>query len=870
MTRSITVLATRTVQQYGPVVVSLAAAAGFGLLLRGYLYPRPLFLLALVLSIWGHGLGPSLVGVGLATLAVRFLFPELLPAYGLVFDAIQFGLAAIAVTAFSSAKLRAEARRKLVEDQLRTSESRLTLAQSAAHLGVWDRDLRTNVITISGEYTKLYGLAPDQHALTHEQWLKLIHPDDRERLRALVREAVEETSIWDTEFRVVWPDGSIHWLLGKGTVFLDNSGRPVRRVGVNIDITERKQAEAALRESEERFRNMADTAPVMIWVSGPDKLCSFFNKGWLTFTGRTMEQELGNGWAAGVHPEDLDRCFATYSSSFDARRSFQMEYRLRRADGEYRWVLDNGKALYRGGEFTGYIGSCIDVTEQKLAVEGLRASEGRLIDAQRIAQVGSWERHFENDANSWSDQMFRIFGLPTGPAPHFPTFLEYVHPDDRNKITETDHQARSSMVPINVEYRIIRPDGEVRFLRSVVEAIRNDEGAAVGIAGATQDLTEQVKARELLRTSEERLRTAQRLAHVANWDWDIGADRVFWSEELYRIFGKPQNYTPDYEDFLQAVQPQDRELVNHTFRDALGGKRPYSLEFQITRPDGDVRSVACIAEVTRDDEGLPVRMYGACQDITDQKRAEATLRQSVDEIAHLNRVAAMGELTAALAHELNQPLAAILSNAQAAHRFLSGESPDLAQVRECLSEIVADDKRAGEVITRLRRLLKKGQFQASLVDLNEVVGDVIRLVRHDALLRNAHIKFEPLPGLHPVLGDRIQLYQVVLNLIMNGLEAASEPTPRECWLLVRTAQSNSGDVELTVEDSGKGIAESDLSRVFEPFFTTKQKGLGMGLSITRSIVQAHGGRIWAENRARGGAVFRCTLPMAHQRAAAAR
>jgi C4-dicarboxylate-specific signal transduction histidine kinase len=251
-------------------------------------------------------------------------------------------------------------------------------------------------------------------------------------------------------------------------------------------------------------------------------------------------------------------------------------------------------------------------------------------------------------------------------------------------------------------------------------------------------------------------------------------------------------------------------------------------------------------------------------DITSRKRAEIEVRRNLDEIAHMNRVAAMGELTASVAHEINQPLTAILSNAQAACRFLSGKSPDLAEVRECLADIISDDKRAGEVIKRLRALLKKGEFQASVVDLNEVVRDVIRLVGHDALLRKASVVFEPLAVLPPVLGDRIQLYQVALNLIVNGLAAAAEQVPRDRWLLVRTAESGSDGVELTVEDSGKGISEGDLPRVFEPFFTTKQEGLGMGLSISRSIVQAHGGRLWAENSAGGGAIFRCVLPVAQQ------
>jgi len=242
-------------------------------------------------------------------------------------------------------------------------------------------------------------------------------------------------------------------------------------------------------------------------------------------------------------------------------------------------------------------------------------------------------------------------------------------------------------------------------------------------------------------------------------------------------------------------------------------------------------------------------------------------RKSLDEIAHLNRVASMGELTASLAHELNQPLAAILSNAQAASRFLNRNSPDLAQVQECLTAIAADDSRAGEVINKMRGLLKKGKSQVSLVDLNEVVSDARRLVANDALFRQVSVKFTPLPGLQPVLGDRIQLYQVVLNFIVNALDAVAERPPGDRWVLVRTAEADGGVVELTVEDSGKGIAEGDLALVFEPFFSTRPEGLGMGLSISRTILQAHGGRIWAENSANGGAVFHCVLPVEQPTAA---
>ncbi len=284
--------------------------------------------------------------------------------------------------------------RKDVEHALRDSEQRLILAQNAARLGVCEWDLSTNAFRHSKEYARLYGLAPDDPPLTLEELAKHIHPEDRELVQANVKNALERTHAWDAEYRVLWPDGSIHWLHSKGAVLLDASGRPARSTGVVQDISERKQAEAVLRESEERFRNMADTAPVLIWVSGPDKGCIFFNKNWLGFTGRTMQQELGNGWAENVHPDDLDRCWQIYSSSFDARRCFVMEYRLRRADGDYRWVLDNGiPRRESGGVFAGYIGSCVDITD-------LRRAQEQALARQKLESIGVLAGGIAHDFNN--------------------------------------------------------------------------------------------------------------------------------------------------------------------------------------------------------------------------------------------------------------------------------------------------------------------------------------------------------------------------------------------------------------------------------------------------------------------------------------
>jgi C4-dicarboxylate-specific signal transduction histidine kinase len=245
-----------------------------------------------------------------------------------------------------------------------------------------------------------------------------------------------------------------------------------------------------------------------------------------------------------------------------------------------------------------------------------------------------------------------------------------------------------------------------------------------------------------------------------------------------------------------------------------------------------------------------------------RRQEELKAQRLRQDLAHIGRVSAMGELTASLAHELNQPLTAILSNAQAAQHLLAGDSVDLAEIREILNDIVADDKRAGEVIRRLRVLLKKGTLEYSSLDMNEVVREVAQLVRNDAIIRHVSMRLELASGLPPVRGDRVQLQQVVLNLVLNGLEAMREPWAGERILVIRTAQEGEAANAIAVQDSGTGIDDTDGDRMFQPLYTTKPEGLGMGLAIARSIVNAHGGRLQAANNTGSGATFYFTLPVA--------
>src|SRR5437660_1584992 len=286
------------------------------------------------------------------------------------------------------------------EAALRESEARINLVTNAANLGLWIWHNPGDELWVTERWRKLFGFA-DSEPVTSDRWLQVVHPGDRERTKQLVQHMFEHGGEYENEYRITWLDGSTRWILGHGSVELDEPGKPAVARGVSRDITKRKIAEEELRESEARFRTVADAAPVLIWMSGPDKLCNFFNKGWLDFTGRSREQELGNGWAGGVPRDALDHCLVVYGSSFDARQPFTMEYRLRRNDGEYRWLLDIGTPRFSDdGEFLGYIGSCIDLTERKQAELDHQLQNMELARVGRVALMGELAASLAHEVNN--------------------------------------------------------------------------------------------------------------------------------------------------------------------------------------------------------------------------------------------------------------------------------------------------------------------------------------------------------------------------------------------------------------------------------------------------------------------------------------
>jgi len=314
--------------------------------------------------------------------------------------------------------------------------------------------------------------------------------------------------------------------------------------------------------------------------------------------------------------------------------------------------------------------------------------------------------------------------------------------------------------------------------------------------------------------------------------------------------------------FTSTLHPDDRDAVRSAIERSLNTGSDYEAEYRARAPDGQVRWIAARGQVERDRRGKPVFMRGAVLDTSARHRSELELQELRSQLAHAGRVSMMGQLGSALAHELNQPLGAILRNAEAGELFLQHERPDLDEVRAIFADIRKDDQRAGEVIDRLRALLKRRSIQPCATTLGDLLDGVAALTRADALRRHVTLTFDAQPDLPMVIADGVHLQQVLLNLVMNAMDAIDGSPEGERRVVVRAQHGDDISVEVVVSDSGPGIPQEKLEAIFEPFFTTKANGMGVGLAISRTIVEAHGGRIWAENNEQQGATFRFTLPVA--------
>ena len=522
------------------------------------------------------------------------------------------------------------------------------------------------------------------------------------------------------------------WIIGGLSVFVVEAALIA---GLVVNRVRRRRAEGSLVESEGRFQVMADATPVLIWMVGPDKLTTFFNQAWLDFTGRTMEQDRGNGWREVIHPDDLEEVLKQYGKAFDAREPFLIQCRLRRKDGAHRWVTSSGIPRYdAAGGFLGYIGASVDVTELQEKDSALHDFEQRVTLAAEAAHLGVWELDAKTGEFWASDSFRKLYDFQPEERVSYQSFLERIHPEDRPERDAVVQRAIETNGDYEMEYRIVLPDGTIR--------------------------------------------------------WASGRARCM--------------------------------------------------------PHGTTKST---------------RLVGVSMDVTERKQAEGLLRRRQDQIELLSRISLLGEMTASVAHELNQPLSAIMINASTGQRLMARGNASPESLHEILADVAADAQRAHDVMQNVRNTIKKGPLVKQQIDLNHLVTSVTHLIHATATAHECEVTTSLAPNLPKVEGDPIQIQQVLINLLNNAFEAMNAIPPRNRRVEITTHNGGS-TVSVSVRDHGVGIPDGAKTRLFEQFFTTKEQGLGMGLAIVRSIVETHGGRITAENAEADGARFSFTMPAA--------
>ena len=631
------------------------------------------------------------------------------------------------------------------------------------------------------------------------------------------------------------------------------------------DITERKRNEEVLRLSNAYNRSLIEASLDPLVTIGPDGKITDVNRATEAATGCSRDELIGTDFCDYFTEPALARAGYQRAFSEGAVRDYPLE--LRHRDGRVASVLYNA-SVYRNesGNIIGVFAAARDVTERRRAEEARRRTAAYLAETQRLTHTGTFVADPTTAPLYWSEEMFRIFGFdPQDGLPSREQPLQRIHPEDLDDFWRVFQRGIHEKVEADVEFRIVLPDGTVKHAHGIGHPVLNADGESVEFVGSTVDITERKNAERALRESETRFRTFVDHAADAFFMLDFEQGTII---DVNRCACESLGYAREE---LIGLTPLafdvdlDQAGLESLAERAAAGESVLSDKHWHRRKDGSLFPVGVQTSVFW--HGGRRFLLKVARDISDSVRAEeqrGKLRQLEADLAHINRVSMMGELTASIAHEVNQPLAGVVSNASAGLRWLAGDPPNLEEVREGLRRIVRDGKRAGEVIARIRALTRKASTLREKLDLNETIREVLALVTDEAKKNGVTIHVHFAEGLSLVTGDHIQLQQVVLNLVMNAIEAMSRVDERPRELVITTRNAEDDQVQTIVEDSGPGLDMDAISRIFESFYSTKPGGMGMGLSISRSILEAHGGRLWVTGRDGPGASFHFTLPKYHE------
>ncbi|HWO35068.1 MAG TPA: PAS domain-containing protein [Candidatus Acidoferrum sp.] len=784
---------------------------------------------------------------------------------------------------------------------LQRSEDRLRLVIDTIPAHAWSARPDGSVDFINRRFLEFTGRSMGD--MLGWGWGSLVHPDDLTGYVGEWQAAVATGEPMEGEVRVRRVDGEYRWLLIRNVPLRDELGNIVNWYGTAIDIEERHRAEDALRRSE-------------VYLSEAQRLSHTGSFGWCVSTGeinwseetfrifqydRTIKPTI-ELIVQRVHPEDVSSFKETTARALRDGKDFEHEYRLVMPGGAVKHVHVVARAEREESGEIEFVGAVMDVTDRKRAEKALRQSESYLAEAQMLSRTGSWATNPEpGEIRYWSEECYRVLGYdPDEELPRLQEFIRRIHPDDQARIVRQIESATRENAGFEFDYRIVHPNGEVRDIHTIGHPVFGPSGDLVEYVGTVMDITER-KLAEALREGESRIlemiardapleETLEKLVLVVEGQFaDLVCSVLLLDEDGQHVRhgaapSLPEAYTKAIDGLCigpkagscgTAMYRRELVVVTDILKDPLwepyrdvaapygfracwsipilahSGKALGSFAMYYPEPRGPSRAETRALELANHLAGIAIERKLA-------REERERLRQAQMELAHVNRVTTMGELTASLAHEVNQPIAAAVISANTCVRWLAGEVPNLDKARAAAMRIAHDATRAAEIIRRIRLLFQKGSLQLELVDVNEVIEEMIVLLRGEATRYLISFRTELAADLPPVMGDRVQLQQVMMNLMINSIDAMrAVDGARE--LAIKSQSAENERILLSVSDTGVGLP-TQADEIFNAFFTTKPHGTGMGLRICRSIIESHGGRLWAANNSPRGAILSVTLP----------
>lgn len=707
----------------------------------------------------------------------------------------------------------------------------------------------------------------------HTAWKRLLHPDDYEQIAATWRHCLETGDHFNVEFRFRRANGVYVWARTAARPARDSQGRITGWYGIALDNDVYKKTVSALRGREQELSQLVDMVPVQIRRLTPEGEPTFFNKRLLDFFGLDKVTELDRPAMSRltaaiqslVHPEDAARLLETVRHSLATGEPYSMKYRMRRADGAYRWVDGRGEPLRdHGGAIVQWYAISIDIDDEMRAQEALRDRERELQQLVDALPVHIWSWTPDGKLAYVNKRSLEDLGISGANFEDFTRVAqELIHPEDAPEVLNRSANCLKTGDSFIMRYRRRWKDGNYRWIEGRCEPLRDRDGTIVHWYQVSIDIDDEMRAQVALR---ERERSLWQLVETLPVMIDCAAPngepiyrsrqlREFLGYELESLDGKGKSRLSMTLD--EGVHPDDLAGVKANYAHSLATGEPYARRHRLRRFDGAYCWVDTRAAPMRNAEGAIVQWNVVCLDIDGEVRAQEELRLAQERLARASQAASLAELSASIAHEVNQPLAAVVANSHACQRWLMAEPPNIDRAQKTVERIIRDANSAADVVSRIRALFKPSADAMAYTTLGSVVEEARDLIAEEAVRRRVRLDVDVEGHLPFVALDRVQIQQVLVNLIRNGMDAMdSVAGDRVLGLRVRRV----GDaIQIEISDRGPGIELPD--RIFEPFFTTKEHGMGMGLAICRSIVESHGGRLWAQKNEPRGATFIFTLPV---------